>query len=276
MINLSNSAKKCLDKYLQQMRTYLRGCRTVDAGEVERNVIEHIESEFESATAAVSFEELDSVLQRLGSPRQWIPEEELPWWRKTIFRLRTGPEDWRLAYISFGLLIAGFVILPSFIVLIPASFIVARAALAETADPNELKSQKWLIYPALIIVYVAVALLILFWVPTIILSCEGLLYDFYDGRIGDSYREYDVQIFLVLLSLAGVALGLWFIVLGSILTTWPRIPRKVFWPFADGFKRKYAVVMLVVGVILTALCGLLALNSHTHIPTQIILAPTVL
>ncbi len=276
MINLSDSAKKCLDKYLQHIRTYLRGCKTVDADEVERNVIEHIESEFESATAAVSFEELDSVLQRLGSPRQWIPEEELPWWRKIIFTLRTGPEDWRLAYISFGLLILGCLILPSAIVLIPASFIISRAALSEAADLDELKAQKWLIYPALIIVYVAVALLILFWVPTIILSCEGLLYDFYDGRIGDSYREYDVKIFLVLLSLAGVALGLWFIVLGSILTTWPRIPRKVFWPFADGFKRKYAVVMLVAGVILTALCGLLALNSHTHIPTQIILAPTVL
>jgi hypothetical protein len=276
MINLSDSAKKCLDGYLQQVRTYLRGCKTVDADEIEHNVIEHIESEFESATAAVSFEELDIVLQRLGSPRQWIPEEEISWWRKIIFKLRTGPEDWRLAYISFGLLIAGFIILPSFIVLIPASFIVARAALSETADPNELKSQKWLIYPVLIIVYVAVTLLILFWFPTIILGCVGLLDDFYEGRIGDLHPEFELQIILVLLSLAGVALGLWFIVLGSILTAWPRIPRKVFRPFADGFKRKYAVVMLVVGVILTALCGFLALISHTRIPTQIIMPPTVL
>ena len=94
MINLSDSAKKCQDKYLRQIRTYLRGCKTVDADEVERNVIEHIESEFESATAAVSFEDLNAVLQRLGSPRQWIPEEELTWWRKTVFRLRSGPEDW--------------------------------------------------------------------------------------------------------------------------------------------------------------------------------------
>ncbi|MHC4084923.1 MAG: hypothetical protein ACYSU5_06890, partial [Planctomycetota bacterium] len=66
MINLSDNAKKCLDGYLRQVRTYLRGCKKVDADEVERNVIEHIESEFEAATAAVSFEELDTVLQRLG------------------------------------------------------------------------------------------------------------------------------------------------------------------------------------------------------------------
>ncbi|MHC4657462.1 MAG: hypothetical protein ACYS91_20970 [Planctomycetota bacterium] len=41
MINLSDSAKKCLDKYLQQVRAHLRGCKKVDADEVERNVIEH-------------------------------------------------------------------------------------------------------------------------------------------------------------------------------------------------------------------------------------------
>ena len=28
------------------------------------------------------------------------------WWRKIIFRMRSGPEDWRLAYISFALLAA--------------------------------------------------------------------------------------------------------------------------------------------------------------------------
>ena len=84
MINLSDCAKKSLDRYLLQIRTYLRECKTINTDEVERNVLEHIESEFESATAAVSFEELGAVLQRLGSPRQWIPEEEIPWWRKLL------------------------------------------------------------------------------------------------------------------------------------------------------------------------------------------------
>ena len=148
MNNLSDSAKKCLDKYLQQIKSCLRGCKTVDADEVERNVIEHIESEFEGVTAAVSFEELDAVLQRLGRPSQWIPEEELPWWRKMILRLHTGPEDWRLAYISFGLLILGFLILPSFIILIPASFIVSRAALSVAEDHKIADTHKWLIYPS--------------------------------------------------------------------------------------------------------------------------------
>ena len=246
MINLSNSAKKCLDKYLQHIRTYLRGCKAVDAGEVERNVIEHIESEFESATAAVSFEELDSVLQRLGSPKQWIPEEELPWWRKTIFRLRTGPEDWRLAYISFGLLIAGFVILPSFIVLMPASFIVSRAALSEAADPNELKSQKWLLYPSLIIVYSFVLFWLFAW-PALVFPAAA--YEL-ERNVRSSYLQFDddLRYWIMATSFIIAGLGLWWIVLAGLLLKCRRLLQVLFKPFGDWFNRKWALVLLLIGL----------------------------
>ncbi|MHC4105731.1 MAG: hypothetical protein ACYSR9_12385 [Planctomycetota bacterium] len=248
MINLSDRAKKCLDGYLQQMRTYLRGCKTVDADEIERDVIEHIESEFESTTAAVSFEELDIVLQRLGSPRQWIPEEELPWWRKTIFRLRTGPEDWRLAYISFGLLILGFVILPSFIVLIPASFIVARAVLSETADSGELKAQKWLVYPSLIIVYVSVLLGLLLW-PL------GLLFPLaeeFEGTIRESNVRFadDLRYWTMATSFIIAGLGLWWIIFGGMLLKWRNFLQMLFKPFAGWFSRKWALILLLIGLVL--------------------------
>jgi len=250
MINLSDSAKKCLDKYLQQVRTHLRGCKTVDADEVERNVIEHIESEFESTTAAVSFEELNTVLQRLGSPRQWIPEEELPWWRKVIFRLRTGPEDWRLAYISFGLLVAGFIILPSFIVLIPASFIVARAALSETEDPGQLKTQKWLIYPSLIIVYVSVLLGLLLW-PL------GLLFPLakFEHIIIETYVPFrdlgnDLRCWRMATSFIIAGLGLWWIILGGLLLKWRRFLQMLFKPFTGWFSRKWALILLLIGLAL--------------------------
>ena len=248
MINLSDSAKKCLDKYLQQVRTYLRGCKTVDADEVERNVIEHIESEFEGAAAAVSFEELDAVLQKLGSPKQWVPEEEIPWWRKIILRLRTGPEDWRLAYISFGLLIAGFIILPSFIVLIPASFIVARAALSEAGDPSELKAQKWLIYPSLIVGCSVIAF-ILFFGPTVLGACLAeVLWDFTWIR-----RAAHVG---TVVFIAGVAVSItaisWFI-FGVVLCKWPGLARNTFKPFADWFNRKHAIILTCVGFALLVL-----------------------
>jgi hypothetical protein len=248
MINLSDNAKKCLDKYLQQIRTYLRGCKTVDADEVERNVVEHIESEFEGATAAVSFEELDTVLQRLGSPRQWIPEEELPWWRKTIFRLRTSPEDWRLAYISFGLLILGFVILPSFIVLIPASFIVARAALSEASDTDELKSQKWLIYPSLIIVY----LFVLFWLfawPAFALATVA--YEL-EHNVRSSYPQFadELRYWIMATSFIIAGLGLWWIILAGLLLKCRRLLQVPFKPFAGWFGRKSALILFLIGLVL--------------------------
>ena len=248
MINLSDSAKKCLDKYLQQVRTYLRGCKTVDADEVERNVIEHIESEFESVTAAVSFDELDAVLQRLGSPRQWIPEEELPWWRKIIFRLRTGPEDWRLAYISFGLLIAGFILVPSFVVLIPASFIVARAAISETADSSELKSQKWLIYPSLIIVYSFVLFCLLTW-PALALTTAA--YE-WESHVRSSYPQFgdDLHYWIMATSFIIAGLGLWWTVLGAVFLKWRNLPSVLFKPFGDWFNRKWALILLLIGLAL--------------------------
>jgi hypothetical protein len=248
MINLSDSAKKCLDGYLQQVRTYLRGCKKVDADEVERNVIDHIESEFEGATAAISFEELDTVLQRLGSPRQWIPEEEIPWWRKTILRLRTGPEDWRLAYISFGLLIVGFILVPSFIVLIPASFIVARAALSETADPNELKSQKWLIYPSLIIVYVSVLLGLLLWPLGLLFPlAEELEHTIRESNVGFGV---DLHYWRMATSFIIAGLGLWWIILGCMLLKWRRFLQMLFKPFTGWFSRKRALILLLIGLAL--------------------------
>jgi len=248
MMNLSDSAKKCLDKYLQQVRIYLRGCKTVDSDEVERNVIEHIESEFESAMTAVSFEELDVVLQRLGSPRQWIPEEEIPWWRKIIFRLRTGPEDWRLAYLSFGLLILGFLILPFFIVLIPASFVVSRATLSEAGDTEELKTQKWLFYPSLI-VGCSVISFILFFGPTVLgVYLAEALWDLAWVR---RTAHMGIVVFAAGVTVSVTALS--WIIMGVVFCKWPGLARNFFKPFADWFNRKHAIILTCVGLTLLVL-----------------------
>ena len=107
MITLSEGAKRSLESYLRQARAYLRGSKSVDADEVEQNVTEHIETELEGVPEPVSRDDLNVVLKKLGSPQQWVPAEEFPWWRLIILRLRSGPEDWRLAYMSLGFLVVG-------------------------------------------------------------------------------------------------------------------------------------------------------------------------
>ena len=143
MITLSEGAKRSLEDYLREARAYLRSSKSVDADEVEQNVTEHIETELEGVPEPVSCDDLDVVLKKLGSPQQWVPTEELAWWRLIILRLRNGPEDWRLAYLSFGLLVFGCILPWTFPLLATASFIVSRAALSELGDPKELMAQKW-------------------------------------------------------------------------------------------------------------------------------------
>jgi hypothetical protein len=111
MKQLSEEAKKHLDKYLKEVKSCLEICASVDSKEIHQDIIEHIERELESVEEPVSYDEIDNILRSLGPPRQWVPqEEEVSWWRKAILRLRKGPEDWRLAYISFGLLLIALLI----------------------------------------------------------------------------------------------------------------------------------------------------------------------
>ncbi len=268
MVTLSDKAKKCLDKYLRQVRTYLRGCKAVDADDVERSVLEHIEGEFEGATAAVSFEELNATLQRLGSPQQWVPEEEVPWWRLIILRLRSGPEDWRLAYISLGLLIVGLLVLPASpacVVWILASFLVSRAALSQTEEPNELKAQKWLLYPSLIIVYAFVLLGLLTWPLWLLVPlAEGYEHSF--SRLQD---DLDYWVMATLVILAG--LGLWWSILAAVFLKPRRLLRVLFRPFADAFRSKWALLLLLIGsglMILSVGAGILYYYSMTSAPSN--------
>ena len=246
MITLSESAEKSLQDYLRQARAYLRGSRSVDANEVEQNITEHIENELEGATEPVSCYTLDAVLKKLGSPQQWVPMEELPWWWRIIFRLRSGPEDWRLAYISFGLLILGFLILPSFIILIPASFIVSRAALSVAEDHKKPGAQKWLTYPSLIIVYVFVLSALLSWPLGILIPlAEG-----FERTIRASNVRFadDLHYWIMATSFIIAGLGLWWIILGGLLLKWWSLLQLLFKPFAGWFSRKWALVLFLIGL----------------------------
>ena len=246
MITLSENAQKSLQDYLRQAKSYLRGSKSVDTDDVEQNITEYIENELEGASEPVSRDVLDAILKKLGSPQQWVPEEELPWWWRIIFRLRSGPEDWRLAYISFGLLILGFLILPSFIILIPASFIVSRATLSVAEDNKKPNPQKWLIYPSLIIVYVFVFCVLLSW-PICILAP---LAEEFEHSIRTSFSRFadDLDYWIMATSFIIAGLGLWWIILGSLLLKWWGMLQMIFKPFAGRFNRKWAMFLLLIGL----------------------------
>lgn len=249
MKKLTDSAQNRLDNYLAQVRISLHGCRSVDTGEVERDIREHIETELEGLNEPVSFEELEAVLDRLGSPSQWVPDEEIPWWQKMILRLRTGPEDWRLAYLSFGLFVLGFLFPPLFI----ASFIVSRAALSFIGERKEIGVQKWLIYPSLVIVYLFIAFWLLSW-PIFALAILAVEWEHHIRSTYPQFRD-DLRYWIMATSFIISGLGLWWTILGAVLLKWHKIPQVLFKPFGNWFSRKWALTLFLAGLLVMSLCG---------------------
>lgn len=246
MTNLSDSAKKCLDNYLQQVRACLKNCKTVDADEVEQNIKEHIESELQDSVEPISYHQLNDVLEKLGSPWQWVPEDEIPWWRKVVSRLRTGPEDWRLAYLSFGLLVLSFITGPfGLVIFLPASVLVSRAVLSTAEDSGLMKAQKWLIFPSLIIVYSFLAFWLLAW-PIFPLGglADGMERPRFIGKFAYEWvKLYPWNTKPLALSYWPIAImfiisltSLWLFILSLIHQKKPVLLRTIFYPFAGRLK----------------------------------------
>jgi len=103
MATLSDDARGHLERYLSQVKLALRGHASVDASEVERDVRAHIDAELNGLPEPVDAARLRQVLDQLGTPHAWVPAEDLPAWRRVFSRIRSGPEDWRLAYLTFVL-----------------------------------------------------------------------------------------------------------------------------------------------------------------------------
>ena len=274
MIELTAGAGRHLDEYLGEMRASLAGCPSVSVEDVERDVTEHIDKSLSEAPTPVDLAALRTVLELLGSPSQWIPEEELSWRRRVLLalgrgrltlrralsRLWSGPEDYRLAYLS----IAALVLAPSLLttgpdmlwttLLVALSFILARASLAAAAEtPGVLGAQRWLVYPVLILVYLPLAAGLLFWTlwaPVVavvagpILGTPGWNEQFAWGT------QAGYALWLIVSYVFAVGTALWWTLLGTICWRWPVLVRNTFHPFAAGFSRRYGLYLGIVGLLL--------------------------
>ena len=157
MMQFTPDAKQILDDYLQQVRLCVSTSEKADPEEVVRDVAEHVEGELRDAQQPVAPADLEPVLQQLGDPKQWISDDDVGWWGRMVKRLHTRPEDWRLAYLSLGVLIFGTILAGPLGLL--GSFCLSRAAVAISAHESP-PAKKWLIYPSLLIVYGLIAVIV--------------------------------------------------------------------------------------------------------------------
>lgn len=260
MIEMTPAARERLDNYMQRMRSELRGTRAVAAEEVEQSVREHIEIALAHAQAPVGANEVIGVLDRLGPPERWLADEERPMFRRVMDRLRSGPEDWRLAYLAFGLFVASIVLLPmfGFLLLIPSMF-VGRAWIELARDRGEpLGPRRWLVYPAMVVVLAFAVGLLILGPPMPLMSLvfgdnfEPML-DIPQTKAGEVRFVFGV---------GGVVFGSWWVIAAGFCAAFVRPIRFVFSPLLDGLRRKHFAVLAAIGALVAVVGGTLLYYRH--------------
>jgi hypothetical protein len=272
MGELSKAARRSLDEYLADVRSSLRHCPSVDVADVERDVAEHIEHALEKTPGVVDALQLRDVLRELGSPSQWVPQEELSWHQRVLRSLKSGPEDLRLGYLAFGVLAMTLLaaacmnlvlglgaMLPFLLLGIATSFLLARASLSAAGSPD--RAETWLIYPSLFFVYVPVTAVMLLWPLVIAVIAEVVLKDSWGSReIFALTHHYPLgTITAFALALLG---SLWSAILGFVAWRWPIVVRDCYAPFANRFRRRRSLLILSVASFLLFLtCVTIAVGA---------------
>jgi hypothetical protein len=247
MLTMTTDAQELFDRYLKTVRWSVRG--VADADEIERDVREHVVTALQQAEQPIPSSTLRDVLSRLGDPWQWVPAEELPWWRRVLMRFSVSSEDWRLAYLCFGLTFFGFVTLPvgvGFFILV-AAFCLARATYELASDRDgTMGPRRWLVYPVLAF-FSAIITVALFLGPAAAVVGWGI------GE-GGFRHMLDLQAFpyhhvVADVSAAAVAMGTWWIVLSLLAMLLLRPLRWMIMPFANGLRRVHLLWLTALGAI---------------------------
>jgi hypothetical protein len=264
MSELTPEARLRLERYLTRMRSALRGSAAVETTEIEQNVREHVEVAFAEAADPVDADRLDSVLAQLGPPDQWLSEDEQPWWRRIAARVANGPEDWRLAYLTFGSFALGLLLIPVGIglVLLVAAFLLARANCELILSRGErLGARRWLVLPPIWLVALAVAGIALI-PPVIGLASLGIS----DGRIhllqGISHTppESAERVRVETGYIAAVA-GAWWLFLSAFFALLLKPFRAFFLPVTENLGRKHVLLLALVGAMVGAIGAVLLFAS---------------
>jgi hypothetical protein len=258
MMDMTPAAHQQFDDYLHRLRSDLRAAQPEVAEEVEQSVREHVEIALEAAPTPVSGTDMIAILDRLGSPEQWLGEVEHAM-SITAIEARSGAGDSRLPYVAFGLVIVAIATFMffGFLLLIPAMF-VSRAWIEQKRERGEpLGSKRWLVYPSIALVLAAVALLLLLLPP---LGAMALLHS-------DVARSFDVPpdpagAFRFDAGIRALMLGAWWIVAGALCAACIRPIRFVFLPLLDRVRRKHCAAFSAVGALLAAAGAALIYFRH--------------
>ncbi len=302
MVTLTDQARATYDEYIRKVRAYIAAAGSGNPDEVVADVRDHVDRELAGAAEPVAEGALRAVLARLGEPQQWIGEDDLPWWRKVLLRVRSGPDNWRLAYATSGVLLLGVIFGWVFCdtytsyrysrftrhafnweamgIFMVIALVLARATLAAGRPPALNAGQKWLVYPSLIVPYALIAAAIIAWAPAAggaggAFGSWSYLRQHARGQAAPGYYPALLRHLVNPDSLnqrselfgvwAGVlSAGIWWTLLGVLLLF--RRPRRlmeaVFAPFLKPMSRRWGTIVLLIGLLALTLVMLCAVSAH--------------
>lgn len=259
MIRMTDRAQERVDAYVGRVRRALAAHPDVDAEEVAGDVRAHVEEALREVPDPVGEDDVIVVLDRLGSPGRWAPTGEVGGWRRVVGRVRSGPDDWRLAYLCIALTGVAILTVPfgvGVLLLLPA-FVLARGVVALSEERGEpLGAQRWLVLPALIVVYAGVGVTVLglpVLVSPIVFSTGGAI-EFLSRRYDTGYPAPGTpEHFVRSLGWVVTALGAWWAALGGLAVARPGAVRAALRPLADRFRPAHARIPMLLGVALALL-----------------------
>jgi hypothetical protein len=238
-MTLSRDAWERLNRYLDEMRASMAGSPPGDMADVEQDIRDHIGAELADRSDPVTVGDLERVLQRLGSPRQWAADH-VP--VRPASSLGVSFED-RLAYAAAASMVL-FLAFPPLLVL---SWLLARWTLARIEERGEpVGARQWLLYPPIVIVVTPVAVIGVLWAFAPFAELGGAIYNqprLLASPAGDIIGAVTVAL---------LGLGVYWIFLGAALALGDRLVRVLFYPFAEGFRRRHGWWLSSVGAALAA------------------------
>ena len=311
-LHLSPDAEARLEEYLREVRAALAGLADVSPEEIEADIREHVGNELRGVPRPVGVAALEGVLIRLGPPDQWASGEHPSTLRRVGHLIREhlrhagevarerfrgakerflgareailgGPEDKRLAYLSFGVFAIGVLTVVLFPLALVVSYFLSRAGIAlarEKGVPLD-GARKWLLYPPVMLVSTGLLVAVMFGPPIAAMVAGTELVGDADRRerwelagkpktiiapraIYDQHPEVTTTLDKVLRQFPGnrdtkeiLAVGFaglgvfaaWVLILSTAGAVFPRLVRSVFCPLCDGYRRSHAAWFSVLAVL---------------------------
>ena len=242
-------ASQHFETWLGRVRTTVSGDPTVNPDDVAQDLRAHVYAELEAAQEPVTIPDVERVLTSLGSPNDWSVLTKEPLHATVLnkerfhvrierdvmeavrdLQQRLATTDWGMPVLLGVLSLVGVVTLNDGFGLLPllVAYFVARSIV--TYAPEKVVGRRgWFVYAPLAIGAASMTALVL---------CFPMML-----QIG-AYRGPQAPLF----SPASIwVLGLWWILVGFVATREVRRVRTALKPFADGFDRSHARMLMLIG-----------------------------